>query len=41
MLTKALGVKCFHELREKIGVIHLSTIKKTKVGGGGERLLIL
>jgi hypothetical protein len=36
---KALGVKRFHELREKIGVIHLSTIKKTKVGG--ERLLIL
>jgi hypothetical protein len=29
-LTKALGVKRFHELREKISVVQVSTIKKQK-----------
>jgi hypothetical protein len=29
-LMKALGVKRFHELREKISVIQVSTIKKQK-----------
>jgi hypothetical protein len=29
-LTKALGAKRFHELREKIGVVQVSTVKKQK-----------
>jgi hypothetical protein len=29
-LTNALGAKRFHELREKIGVLQVSTIKKQK-----------